>query len=276
VIFDTAMLARSVPVFILACRGTAYFHVVVRTGERDVHSGVFGGAGLNALHALTGILQSVLPRDGQLREELRVGVRPVDPEELASWADLPPGEGVLAGEGVAPADATAARDFYIRTWAQPSLDMNGIAGGSPHLMKTIVPAQAEANLSMRLVADQTVAGVREALERLLRDSTPKGASVDLELRSGSDPASVPADSAAIRLAAEAFRKAIGVTPRFVRTGGSLPLAPALSRRAIPAVITGFDLPEGNIHAPNERFLVENLDLGLRSAKELFLAYEGLR
>jgi acetylornithine deacetylase/succinyl-diaminopimelate desuccinylase-like protein len=143
-------------------------------------------------------------------------------------------------------------------------------------MKTIVPAQAEANLSMRLVPGQSVASVSAALGRLLRDAVVPGASIELELLAGSDPAQVASDSSAIQLAADAFRKATGVTPRLVRTGGSLPLLPALGRRDIPAVLTGFDLPEGNIHAPNERFLLENLELGLSTARELFLAYAGLR
>jgi acetylornithine deacetylase/succinyl-diaminopimelate desuccinylase-like protein len=276
VIFDTAMLGRRLPVFNLACRGTAYFHLVVRTGERDAHSGFFGGAGLNALHVLGGILQSVIPHDGKLRDELRAGALPVDPQELAGWTDLPSGDGILMGQGLTPADEAATRDFYLRTWAEPSLDVHGIEGGSAQLMKTIVPARAEANLSMRLVPGQTVASVSEALARLLKEAAPPGATVELELTAGSEAASFAADSRAIILGVEAFERAIGVRPRLVRTGGSLPLLPALSRRGIPAVLTGFDLPEGNIHAPNERLLVENIELGLRAARELFLAYAGLR
>lgn len=276
VIYDTAMLGRRMPVFNLACRGTAYFHLVVRTGRRDAHSGVFGGAGLNALHAMAITLQAALPRNGRLPDDLRAGTLPVDSAEIASWADLPPGEGVLDAEGVVPADDEAAREFYVRTWAEPSLDVHGIEGGSAHLMKTIVPVQAEANLSIRLAAGQTVAGVSAALERLLQGAAPSGASVQLELLAGSEAAHVPPDSRTIQLGIGAFERAVGVAPRLVRTGGSLPLAPALSRRGIPAVITGFDLPEGNIHAPNERLLLENVELGLAASRELFLAYEGLR
>ena len=112
VIFDTAMLGRRIPVFNLACRGTAYFHLVVRTGMRDVHSGVFGGAGLDALHALTTVVQAVLPQRGRLPEGLRAGVTAVDPGELTSWADLPRGVEVLGAGGVVAADDEAAREFY--------------------------------------------------------------------------------------------------------------------------------------------------------------------
>ena len=143
-------------------------------------------------------------------------------------------------------------------------------------MKTIVPAQAEANLSLRLVSGQTVARVAATLEALLQDAAPSGASVHLELLAGSEAAHVSPDSPAIQLGIAAFKRAVGVRPRLVRTGGSLPLAPALSRKGIPALITGFDLPEGNIHAPNERFLLENIELGLGAARELLVAYAGLR
>ena len=276
VIFDTAMLGRRLPVFNLACRGTAYFHLVVTTGQRDAHSGVFGGVGLNALHALAIILGAVLPRGGRLPDELRAGSLELDPQEVASWEELPPGEQILEAEGVKAADDAAAREFYLRTWAEPSLDVHGIEGGSPKLMKTIVPARAEANLSIRLVAGQTVARVARALEQLLKQAAPEGSSVELELLAGSEPARVPPDSAAIQLGLDAFERALGVRPRLVRTGGSLPLAPALTSKGIPVIITGFDLPEGNIHAPNERFLIENLELGLSAARELLVVYAGLR
>jgi acetylornithine deacetylase/succinyl-diaminopimelate desuccinylase-like protein len=225
---------------------------------------------------MAGVLHAVLPRNGRLHEELRVGVEPVSPVEIASWDDLPAGGYVLRSEGVAPADPDAAREFYVRTWAEPSLDVNGVEGGSPHLMKTVIPSQAEANISMRLAPGQRLADVTSALERLVQGATPEGATASLELLAGSESASVAADSPAVRLGVTAFERALGVAPRLVRTGGSLPLAPALSRRGIPVVITGFDLPEGNIHAPNERFLLENLEHGLSAARELFLSYAGLR
>jgi acetylornithine deacetylase/succinyl-diaminopimelate desuccinylase-like protein len=275
VVFDTSMLDGGLPAFSLGTRGTAYFHLTVRTGRRDVHSGVFGGAGLNALHALVAALEGVLPRDGRLPEPLRAGTIPPSDEEVASWAGLPPGDQVLAGQGVVPADDRAAVEFYARTWAEPSLDVHGLEGGSPQLMSTVVVARAEANLSLRLAHGQSVASITPVLERLLREATPAGASIELELLASTEPSFVPAGSAAVTLALEAFERALGVRPVLVRTGGSLPLVPELAARGIPAVITGFDVPDGNIHAPNERFRLEHFDLGLGAARELFRAYESL-
>jgi acetylornithine deacetylase/succinyl-diaminopimelate desuccinylase-like protein len=276
VIFDTAMLEPGRPAFNLGARGTAYFHLTVRTGRRDVHSGVYGGAGLNATHALVRMLDAVVARDGRLPEALREGAIPPSEQELAAWRSLPAGADVLAGQGIVPLDPAAEEDFYLRTWGETSLDVNGIEGGSPQLMKTIVVAQAEANLSMRPVPGQTVAGVTAALERLLREAAPEGATFELRVTSACEPAVVPPDARAVTLALDAFERTLGVRPALTRTGGSLPLAPALTGRGIPLVITGFDVPDGNIHAPNERFLVEHLALGVATAREVLVAYAGLR
>ena len=276
VVFDTAMLAGRLPAFYLGTRGTAYFHVTVRTGRHDVHSGVYGGAGLNALHALIVTLGGVIPRGGRLPEPLREGTIPPSDEELAVWAALVPGSQVLADQGVVPADEQAEADFYVRTWGEPSLDVHGLEGGSPQLQKTVLPACAEANLSLRLAHGQTVAAIAPVLDRLLRQAAPVGASVELELLSACEPSLVAPGSKAVTLGLDAFERALGVRPVLARTGGSLPLAPALAARGIPAVITGFDVPDGNIHAPNERFRVDHFALGLAAARELLGAYAGLR
>ncbi len=276
VVFDTSMLAPGLPAFNLGTRGTAYFHLTVRTGRRDVHSGVYGGAALNATHALMHMLDAIVAVDGRLPEALREGSIPPTEEELAAWASLPPGTEVLQGQGVVPLDAAAGADFYLRTWAQTALDVNGIEGGSPQLMKTIVVSQAEANLSVRLVPRQTVPRIARALERLLHEAAPKGTTFELRLISACEPAVVPPDAPAVMLALEAFERALGVRPVLVRTGGSLPLAPALIGRGIPLLITGFDVPDGNIHAPNERFLLEHLELGVAAAREVLSSYAGLR
>jgi acetylornithine deacetylase/succinyl-diaminopimelate desuccinylase-like protein len=276
VVFDTSMLGTGVPAFYVGTRGTAYFHLTVRTGRRDVHSGMFGGAGLNALHALVTALAAVLPRGGRLPEPLRLGVVPPSKAELASWQGLPAGADVLAGQGVVPLDESAEAQFYLRTWGEPSLDVHGLEGGSPQLQKTVLPALAEANLSLRLAHGQDVRSIATALEALLRAAAPAGATLELELLSACEPSLVSADSLPVRLGLDAFERALGVRPVLVRTGGSLPLAPALAARGVPAIITGFDVPDGNIHAPNERFRLENFELGLAAARELLGAYAGLR
>jgi acetylornithine deacetylase/succinyl-diaminopimelate desuccinylase-like protein len=275
VIFDTAMLDEETPVFTIATRGTLYLHVEMRTGARDLHSGVYGGAALNALHVLVAALGNVLPRDGRLPAPLQAGVLPPSEAELDAWRSLPSGAAALESQGAAAADRRAAEEFYLRTWALPSLDVNGIEGGSPVLQKTIVTASARANLSMRLAPGQTVEGVVPILEGLLRQGLPENVDLTVEVVASCDPGLVRADSRAVALAADAFERATGHRPLLLRSGGSLPIVPLLERLGIPAVVTGFDVPSGNIHAPNERMLLTHLALARAAARETFLAFADL-
>ena len=272
VIFDTGMLGPGRPVFNLATRGTAYFRLRVTTGVRDLHSGVYGGAALNAVHVLNDALAALLPRGGRLRDELRAGIEPPSADELAAWSGLEPGADVLAAQGARPADSEAAAEFRLRTWAEPSLDVHSLQAGAPGLMKTIVPATADAMFSMRLAPGQSLEQVVPELERIVRGTVPANADLELELLAGCDPGSFDPRVPAIGLAADAFERALGVRPAFVRSGGSLPIVPALAGRGIPTVVTGFDLPDGNIHAPNERLLVAHIEAGVAAARELFVAW----
>jgi len=272
VIFDAPMLDDETPVLGIATRGTLYLHVEVRTGERDLHSGAYGGAALNALHVLVDVLARVLPRDGRLPDLLQAGVVPPGEAELAEWERLPDGGGQLAAQGAVPADDAAAREFYLRTWALPSIDVNGIEGGSPVLQRTIVTSAARANLSLRLAPGQTVEKLLPILRAELTRDLPAGASVEVTHVASCDPGSTPADAPAIELASAAIERATGVRPLRLRGGGSLPIFPLLERLAIPVVATGFDVPAGNVHAPNERMRLANLGLALATARELFLAF----
>ena len=152
------------PGFTIGLRGICYFHVTVQTGERDLHSGMFGGVALNALHALMQRSSAVFAGpDGLLPEPLRAGIIPPTEEELESWRSLPRGEDELADQGATALDARAAEDFYVRTTAEPSVDVNGIEGGSPRLQKTVIPIEAQANVSMRLAPGQDPARDRAGL-----------------------------------------------------------------------------------------------------------------
>ena len=272
VIFDSSMMGRGIPAFNIGTRGLCYFHVEIRTGERDLHSGVYGGAALNALEAMTHVLGALLPRDGRLPEALRAGLVPPTPAELDGWAALQGGSEVLADQGANALDGRAAEEFYLRTWGEPSVTVHGIAGGSPALQKTVLPAHAVANLSIRLAPGQRVETIAPEVERLLREAAPEGAAVQIDLWSSAPAGLVPPDSQPIQLALDAFEQALGVRPLLVRSGGTLPIVPALADRGIPTVITGFDLPEGNVHSPNERLLVEYIPLGVEAARRLFLAF----
>jgi acetylornithine deacetylase/succinyl-diaminopimelate desuccinylase-like protein len=275
VIFDAGMLKRDVPLFNVATRGLIYFHLRVTTGERDFHSGIFGGAALNALHALVQMLAAVLAKEGRLPEPLRAGIAPPTEEELAAWAELTPGPEELAAQGARPMDARAEDEFYLRTFAEPSLDVNGIEGGSPHLQKTVLPAEAHANVSIRLAPGQDPDQIAAEAERLLREAAPEGAELEITRLSSSPSGLIDPDSQVVQLGLDAFERVVGRRPLLVRSGGTLPIVPALADKGIPTIVTGFALPDSNIHSPNENLLADYLPLGVKAAAELYKAFAAL-
>jgi acetylornithine deacetylase/succinyl-diaminopimelate desuccinylase-like protein len=271
-IFDSGMPREDVPAFDLGTRGLIYYHVRVRTGERDLHSGVFGGAAANAVHALMHTLGAVV----SLPEELRTGVISPTEEERGSWAELDPGSAVLAAAGAIPADDRAAEAFYLRTLAAPAVDVHGIEAGEAALQKTVLPVSAEANVSIRLAPGQDVEAIDSAFQRLLRAAAPAGAELEIERWSAGPAGLVPPDAPAVRLAQDAFERVLGRRPLLLRSGGTLPIVPALADKGIPTILSGFALPGANMHSPNERLLARYVPLGVAAARETLVALAGLR
>jgi len=271
VIFDGGMLRRDVPTIELATRGLVGVDVKVRTGGRDLHSGVYGGAALNAIHALMRCLDAVLAGpDGLLPEPLRQGIVPPTADELEAWAKLPPGAEALSDQGARPLYANAAEEFYVRTWGEPALDVNGILGGKPGIRNTTLSVAASAEFTIRLAPGQDADTIGAAAEQLLRDAAPAGAELEIVV-SGTNPGLVRANAPAIRLALDAFEQALGVRPLLTRTGGTIPLMPALTEKGIDTVLSGFALPESNIHSPNERFYVPYFAAGIDTVAALLTA-----
>jgi acetylornithine deacetylase/succinyl-diaminopimelate desuccinylase-like protein len=270
-IYDSVMPAEGLPAFDIGTRGVVYYHVSVRTGERDLHSGLFGGAALNAVHALAEVLGAVVA----VPQELRAGATEPTVEELAAWRQLEPGAAVLAREGAKPMDPQAAEGFYPRTLAGPAVDVNGIRGGEAELQKTVLPVEAHANVSIRLAPGQDLDAITAAFERLLREAAPEGAELEVERWAASPPGLIPPGAAAIRLAQNAFERVVGRRPLLVRSGGTLPIIPALASKGIPTVLSGFAVPGHNVHSPNERFPVANLATGVAAARETLRAFAEL-
>jgi acetylornithine deacetylase/succinyl-diaminopimelate desuccinylase-like protein len=270
-ILDGGMVRRGQPAFAVGVRGMLYFHLRVRTGTTDMHSGMFGAAALNATHALIAALSNVLPRaDGRLPDELRAGATPPSADELAAWAELPPGPEQLAPYGAVPIAPEAAGEFYLRTFADTSLDVNGIASGSPDLVKTVLPVHARANVSIRLAPGQDPETIRASFERLVRAGLPDGAELEIELRNSARPALTPPDAPAIALAADGFEQVVGARPLLVRSGGTLPIYASLVGRGLPTLATGFGIEsECNVHAPNENVPEDAIEVGVATMREVF-------
>jgi acetylornithine deacetylase/succinyl-diaminopimelate desuccinylase-like protein len=266
IVFDSLMADERTPAINTGARGLVQGPVEVRTGRRDLHSGLYGGAVLNATHVLMDMLQEVLPGpDGRVREEFRAGVAPPGEEERKSWARLPSGAETLAEAGATAVTDGAAAEFWERTGAEPALDVNMLTGGEP---RTVIPSVARAQVSLRLAPGQSAEQIARELERLLRAATPEGVevSVDFDL---SDPALFDAGEPALQLAAGAFERACGTPPAFVRLGGTLPLLAVLAEQGTPTIVSGFALSADAFHAPNESYRLESLRLGELTARELY-------
>jgi acetylornithine deacetylase/succinyl-diaminopimelate desuccinylase-like protein len=273
IVFDSLMADARTPAISVGARGLVRASLEVRTGERDLHSGLYGGAVLNAAHVLLAMLAQVTPDpDGRVRDELAAGVAPVSRVERDSWARLPPAPEVLAAVGARPVAATAGDELYDRIGAAPAVDVNMIVAGEP---RTLVPAVARGYVTVRLAPGQRAAQVGAELERLLRSGAQEGAEVTLEM-DFADPALFDPEDPALRLAATALERACGVPPVLLRLGGTLPLLSVLAERGIPTVVSGFVLDADAIHAPNEGFRLESLRLGELAARELYLALGELR
>lgn len=269
IVFDGDMVEPGVPTFYTALRGLCYFHVTARTGARDLHSGLFGGVALNAMHALMRALSAVTAKDGRVPEPLRVGIEAPAAEERDGWATLPRGAEAMAEVGARPSDARALEEYYDRTWAEPSVDVHGIAGGSPDLVKTVLPVEARANISIRIAAGQNVADVSAAFEKLLRDAAPDGTELVVKLVSSAEPGLVSPDAPALALARDAFESVFGGSSRLVRVGGSVPVVASLAGRGIPTISTGVATTDANAHSPNERFPARHLTLGVDAIRETY-------
>jgi acetylornithine deacetylase/succinyl-diaminopimelate desuccinylase-like protein len=266
IVFDSLMADERTPAITSAGRGLVQAGIEVRVAERDLHSGMYGGAVLNAAHVLLDMLGEVAPSaHGLARAELSAGVTPPPPQERETWGGLPSGAEAISGVGAYPVSPEAGAEFYERTGARTAVDVNMVEVGEP---RTIVPACARAHVSVRLAPGQRAADTAAELERLLRAAAPTAAEVSIAMELA-EPALFDASDPALVLAAGAIGRACGTPPAFMRLGGTLPLLAVLAKRGIPTVVSGFALPADAFHAPNESYRLESLRLGQASARELY-------
>jgi acetylornithine deacetylase/succinyl-diaminopimelate desuccinylase-like protein len=268
IVFDSDMADEHTPAITVGLRGIVHAEISVRTCERDLHSGLYGGSVLNSLHVLHGMLAEVMPGpDGRVREELRAGIEEPAPAERESWARLRPGDEVLAEVGGRPLYPGAGAEYYERNGADASVELNEIVGGEP---RTVVPGTARATVSMRLAPRQRSEQMAAELERLLRSRVPDGAEVAIAFHRA-EPSLFDVADPVIQLAAGAIERATGTAPVMQRSGGSIPIVAELAAAGIPTIVGGYALADDAIHAPNESYRLESLRLGEASARELYAA-----
>ena len=272
IVFDGGMEDERTPSITVGLRGIVHTHVTVRTGRRDIHQGMYGGAALNSLHALHAMLAALLPdAGGRVRPELAAGTAEPSEVERASWARLAPGEEMLAEVGARPISPAAAAEFRERTGALPCVDINYIESGAP---RTVIPAESKAAVTLRLAPGQSAEAMRAEIERLLREAAPEGAEVEIGHHLG-EPSHFDPESPALRIAGEAIERATGLAPVYTSIGGSIPVVADFAAKGIPTIVSGFALADDDIHAPNESYRLEALELGQAASRELLAAFAAL-
>ena len=264
---DTPYYAPGWPAVETGLRGLCYAEITVRTLKGDLHSGLYGGVAPNAHEALVHILGQLKSPKGRIKiPGLYEAVARPTKQERAAWDSLPFKPSKFMRQEVGSRELTGLTRYSVfeRLWALPTLDIHGISGGfTGEGAKTVIPAVASAKVSLRLVPNQKEKTVQRQLTRAVKAVAPKYADVTIDFIHGADPVIVDATGPYIRVMSEAFREieGRGVVP--IRSGGSIPIVPALGKKGAPVVLSGVGLPDDGLHAPNEKIAVEQFFKGVR-------------
>jgi acetylornithine deacetylase/succinyl-diaminopimelate desuccinylase-like protein len=275
-ISDSPMFARGVPSLCYGLRGLCYMEIHVRGARSDLHSGSFGGAVANPAQALATILAGLKDHEHHVAiEGFYDKVRPVSERERAEFGRLPFNEIEFRQQlDVPELVGEAGFTTLERIWARPTLDINGmISGFTGKGAKTVLPGEASAKVSMRLVPDQDPDEVAELFRRHVESHVPAGVRVRIESLHGARPYIAPLEHPANRAAARALEKAFAAAPVFTREGGSIPVTVTFQEElAATSILMGFGLPDENAHAPDEHLDLENFHGGVLSSAWFYEEY----
>lgn len=268
VISDSHILGPDQPAIVYGLRGLAYIEVHVYGPSRDLHSGIYGGAVHNPIQALCELIAGLHDPQGHITiPGFYDKVRPLDPDERAELARVPfSPEAWLEETGVPAPYGEPEHTIKERTSARPTLEVNGIWGGfSGAGAKTVIPAEAHAKISMRLVPDQEPREIAGLVEAHLKAIAPPTVRIEVSELAHGDGAIIPRDIPAMQAARAAYRAAFGADPIFTREGGSIPVVATFQKvLGIPTVMLGFGLPDDNLHSPNEKFSLRNFRRGVQT------------
>jgi len=270
-ISDGAMFAPMTPTLTYGLRGVCYLEVRLFGARRDLHSGAFGGVAPNPIQALGWLLARLKDGRGKiLIPGFYEKVQPVSEEEKSLWPSLD--EEALKGElGVEELPGEEGYTPLERLWARPTLDPNGIWGGyQGEGSKTVIPKEAGMKLSMRLVPDQDPEEVAGMVEAYLEAILPPGYRLKVLRLHGGKPVLTDPHSPPMRLMARALEEVWGRPPVYTREGGTIPVVAELKEAlSAPIVLLGLGLPDDNLHAPNEKLDLINLEKGIAVIRRFY-------
>ena len=266
---DSELFAPGLPTLCVGLRGMIYTEIEVRGAKTDLHSGQYGGAAPNPFFALAQIIAKLKDENGHiLIPGFYDDVVPPSKEELAAWRSLPFDEEEYRKNQVGSKELVGEPGYSVlqRTWARPTLDVHGMPGGFIGSgAKTVIPAKASAKISMRLVPNMAPTKTFDLYKNYVKKIAPAGVDVDVRLIHSGDPCLIPVDNRYVQAATRALHEVWGKDTVFIRSGGSIPIVGDFARHlGLPSVLMGFGLPDDNLHAPNEKFNLNNFKLGITS------------
>ena len=265
---DTSMWDSRTPAISGSLRGMVGEEITVRAADRDLHSGHYGGAAANPLHILSAILAGMHDEAGRVTiPHFYDGVEEVPAQQLESWKALGLTDAAFLGEvDLKYPSGEAGRSVLELTWARPTAEVNGVTGGyTGEGFKTVIPAEASAKISFRLVAGQDPKAIREHFRAFVRRRVPADCSVAFSDH-GASPASILAADAPAVLAAKAALSDEWPKPAVViGMGGSIPVVGDFKAMlGMESLLVGFALADDRIHSPNEKYDLNAFARGRRS------------
>jgi acetylornithine deacetylase/succinyl-diaminopimelate desuccinylase-like protein len=269
IISDSALYAEGVPSIALSLRGMAALELRLETLDSDLHSGMYGGVAPNALHALVALLATLHDDEGRVAVKgFYDDVRELPASEMEDWGELGFSEEALRAEiGAKQLIGGGEHTALERMWARPTLDLHGVWGGfQGEGLKTVIPKEAHAKLSCRLVADLEPQPVLDLLQAHLERHCPPWATLSIEWTlPGAGPMVMPRDHPFVAAARAALAHGYGSETVFFRSGWSVPVAALVKERlGVDSLLLGFGLPTDGAHGPNEHFSLDNLERGTRT------------
>ncbi|GAA0453385.1 dipeptidase [Alkalibacillus silvisoli] len=273
VVSDSALVEKGKPTITYGLRGLAGIQIDVKGANSDLHSGEYGGGVVNPIHALVKIVDSFRDENNRiLVEDFYRDIPELTKDERDALAKVPFDEAKLKGElGVSELDGEEGYSYVERTSVRPTLEVNGLYGGfQGEGIKTVLPNQATAKITCRLVPDQDPDHIVKQLTKHVHENVPKGVEVEVNPFDKGKPYVTPFDHPVIQKAAKAYETVYQNDTAYIRGGGSIPIVAELDRILdVPVVLMGFGLPDENLHAPNEHFHLENFDQGMETLAHYF-------
>ncbi|KFB08413.1 dipeptidase [Nitratireductor basaltis] len=265
---DTAMWDRETPAICVGLRGLVGEEITVKAADRDLHSGFFGGAAANPIRILSKILADIHDEDGRVTiPGFYDGVEETPDDVLESWKALGQGASEMLGPiGLSELSGEKGRTALELVWARPTAEFNGIEGGyTGEGFKTVIPAEAYAKVSFRLVHSQDPDQIRASFRKFVEERIPSDCSVEFHPHGGSPAIQLSYTSPLVTTAQTALSEEWNTQAVTIAMGGSIPIVGDFQRLlGMDSLLVGFGLSDDRIHSPNEKYELSSFHKGQRS------------